>query len=516
MIEDLLISGFGVIGTEVLYQIVKKNKKNKLNITVLEKDYSNFPGGVAYSSSNSKFGFFNNPLRLSNYDFQKWVGKLENQKKLIQYFKSNKDLNLGKWLKKNIVIKLNKFRNINELYLPRLSYSIFLKEKFIKTLKMLETKKFIKVNFFENELIKVSKIKNEGKYICSVNKNLEKKKIIIKNNELIIVNSGKKKRKIFKTNKIILGLGILPPSNINKKNPFKDKNYIHDFYATGATNNLLKKIKRKLNSKKILVVFIGNKAGLLETVQEIENLDKMILKKLKIITISPSLLSLEKAELSEKYSKYKFKYLLNKKISKIKKSYEILSLIKSEFKNGIKLNFNKYDVWTLILKNNLLDKCFKRLSLEEKKIYNNEIFTKLRNLTRYTYPEAVDAKNRLERKKILHNLNDKVHNLSKAKDKILVKTVKTKNILADVVINVSGPVSLLKNYKEVSCLNSLKKLCLNFNERGFISDKHHRINENIYAPGTLSSNFNPERRTIIKSITENCKITAVHFIKTNN
>ena len=30
MIEDLLISGFGVIGTEVLYQIVKKNKKNKL------------------------------------------------------------------------------------------------------------------------------------------------------------------------------------------------------------------------------------------------------------------------------------------------------------------------------------------------------------------------------------------------------------------------------------------------------------------------------------------------------
>ena len=71
MIEDLLISGFGVIGTEVLYQIVKKNKKNKLNINVLEKNYSNFPGGVAYSESNSKFGFFNNPLRLSNYDFQK-------------------------------------------------------------------------------------------------------------------------------------------------------------------------------------------------------------------------------------------------------------------------------------------------------------------------------------------------------------------------------------------------------------------------------------------------------------
>ena len=260
-------------------------------------------------------------------------------------------------------------------------------------------------------------------------------------------------------------------------------------------------------------MFIGNKAGLLETVQEIENLDKVILKKLKIISISSSLLSLEKAELSKKYNEYKFKYLLNKKISKIKKSYEILSLIKSEFKNGIKLNFNKYDVWTLILKNNLLDKCFKRLSSDEKKTYNNEVFTKLRNLTRYTYPETVDAKNRLERKKILQNLNDKVSDLSKFKDKILVKTSKTKKVLADVVVNVSGPVSLLKNYKEVSCLNSLKQLCSKYNQRGFISDKYNRIGNNIYAPGTLSSNFNPERRTIIKSITKNCEITASHFIK---
>ena len=513
MIEDLLISGFGVIGTEVLYQIVKKNKKNKLNINVLEKNYSNFPGGVAYSESNSKFGFFNNPLRLSNYDFQKWVKKIVNQKKLIQYFKSNKDLNLEKWLKKNILVKSNKFKNINELYLPRLTYSIFLKEKFIKTLKMLETKKFIKVNFFENELIKVSKINNEEKYICFANKNLKKKKIFIKNNELDIVNDIQKTQKTLKTKKIILGLGILPPTNINKENPFRDKNYIHDFYSAGATNNLLKKLKKRYNAKKIVVVFIGNKAGLLETVQKIENLDEVILQKLKIISVSSSLLSLEKAELSKKYSKYKFKYLLSKRISKIKKSYEILSLIKSEFDNGIKLNFNKYDVWTLILKNNLLDICYKKLSLEEKKIYNNEVFTKLRNITRYTYPETVDAKNRLERKKILRNLNDKVSDLSKIKDKILVKTSKARSFLADVVVNVSGPVSLLKNYKEVSCLNSLKQLCKKFNERGFISDKYNRIGNNIYAPGTLSSNFNPDRKTIIKSITENCKMTASHLIK---
>ena len=62
-------------------------------------------------------------------------------------------------------------------------------------------------------------------------------------------------------------------------------------------------------------------------------------------------------------------------------------------------------------------------------------------------------------------------------------------------------------------LESLKKVCKKFNERGFISDKFFQITDNVYAPGTLSSNFNPERKTIIKSITENCVVTAKHFVK---
>ena len=133
MIFDIAIIGFGVIGTESLYKITKNlNKSDSIKIAIIERDISKIPGGIAYSKENSKFGFFNNPLRLSNYDFQKWVKKIVNQKKLIQYFKSNKDLNLEKWLKKNILVKSNKFKNINELYLPRLTYSIFLKEKFIK------------------------------------------------------------------------------------------------------------------------------------------------------------------------------------------------------------------------------------------------------------------------------------------------------------------------------------------------------------------------------------------------
>ncbi len=60
MQKHVVISGFGVIGIEVLDQLIKKNKKKKLKISIIEKDFSNFPGGIAYSEKNSKYGFFNN------------------------------------------------------------------------------------------------------------------------------------------------------------------------------------------------------------------------------------------------------------------------------------------------------------------------------------------------------------------------------------------------------------------------------------------------------------------------
>ena len=50
---------------------------------------------------------------------------------------------------------------------------------------------------------------------------------------------------------------------------------------------------------------------------------------------------------------------------------------------------------------NILEKCYKKLNLTQKKIYDNKVFIQLRNLTRYTFPETVDAKNRLEKSMFL-------------------------------------------------------------------------------------------------------------------
>ena len=177
MFERLIISGFGVIGTEVFHQIVKRNKLKKLHISIIEKDFLNFPGGVAYSRDNSKYGFFNNPLRLSNNEFKNWVKKIPNQRKLIKYFRDNRDLNLDKWLKKNIKKNKYEFLNLKEIYLPRSAYSFFLEEKFSQTLKILSKKKnFIKVDFYENELIKVLKFNDQ--YKCLFKSKLIKKNLI--------------------------------------------------------------------------------------------------------------------------------------------------------------------------------------------------------------------------------------------------------------------------------------------------------------------------------------------------
>ena len=75
MNNHIVILGFGVIGTEALYQLLKKKIKKKLLISIVERDFSNIPGGIAYSEIKSKYGFFNNPLRLSNIEFIKWIKK---------------------------------------------------------------------------------------------------------------------------------------------------------------------------------------------------------------------------------------------------------------------------------------------------------------------------------------------------------------------------------------------------------------------------------------------------------
>ncbi len=506
---DVVIIGFGVIGTETLYYLSKKLKRsdNKISkIAIIEKKSDNIPGGVAYSIENSKYGFFNNPLRLSHPEFISWIGKRENIMKLIKFVKENPEFMLSNWLRKNY----NKLlKNNKEVYFPRLIYAFFLKERITISLQKLKEKK-VKVNFFSGEF---DEIKLNGCIYLNASRTLKKIKIS-KNFKKINVERKTGVIKKISSKYVVIGNGVLPPEKIPYSGNIKKNNYIWDFYAEGGTSNLVKKI-HKINKikKKIILTFIGNKAGLLETVQQIE---RLIFNKginIKINTISSNPLTLQKAKPSKNSKNFKFSIFKVKNLKKIKKASKILDMLIKEFKFSEAKGFNKYDVWTNILNKNLLNFCYSKLSKYEKKIYHSIIFPKIRNITRYTFPETIASKERLEKRQIIKFIKAKATYIKSSKEKIKVFTNKKKSIESDIVINVSGPVPIKKASDEVSFIRSLKKISNQFNDRGFSTNKNFKLKNFIFLPGTLSNNFNPLRQTIIKAVTNNAHRVAKNILE---
>ena len=515
MLFDFTIIGFGVIGVETLHGIKKnllkkkQKDKKKIKIAIIEKNLNNIPGGVAYSQESSKFGFFNNPLRLSHPEFIKWFNLLQNKKRIINFALANPSYNLNIWAKKNTFILDRRYNEYKEIYLPRLIYSFYLRDKILHFLKLKKSMN-ISLNFYKGE---VKQIKNEKTYNIFPNKLFDGFNINFNNKDFIIKNNSSNNLKLIKSKKIIIGTGIVPPKIIDELTIHKNSNYIWDFYSSGGTNNLLKKINIISKVKKnISIVFIGNKAGLLETMQEIERIIKNNKININIICISKNTQTLQKAEHSKKFNFLKLKYLIKVNIKNIKRAEQILHLLKKEFKNAKLNGFNQYDVWTNILTNKIMSICYNRLNAVEKKNYNFFVFPKIRNITRYTYPDTVSSKNRLEKAKRIKFIKDRVVKIVKYKNNLILKTKFKRLVKGDVVINVSGPVNIIDTKNEVKFVPSLRKITKKFNERGFSTNKNFMLEKGLYLPGTLSNNFNPGRETIIKAITKNAHRVANNLL----
>ena len=513
MLFDFAIIGFGVIGVETLYGIqkilLKNPKKNKIKIAIIEKNLKNVPGGVAYSRENSKFGYFNNPLRLSHPDFIKWFNLIDNKKILIDFSKNNLNYNLNDWLKNNEPILKKKFRDYKEIYLPRLIYSFYLNDKIVDFLK-LKKKMNISLKFYNGE---VNNLNNSNHYNIFPKKLFNEFTINSNTKNFILKRHESNSKKIIRSKKLVIGTGVVPPKMIRKVTIHKNSNYIWDFYSSGGTNNLINKINVISKIKKnINVIFIGNKAGLLETMQEIEKIIKSSKINIKITCISKNTQTLQKAERSKKFDFFQFKYLIKNNINKIKNAEDILQLLKSEFKYAKLNGFNKYDVWTNVLKNKIMSICYNRLSEKEKKNYNFSTFPLIRNMTRYTYPDTVSAKNRLERANKIKFIKDRVIKIIKNKNDLILETQSGKSIKGEIVINVSGPVSIVDNKNEIKFISSLRTITKKFNKRGFSPNNNFMLEKDLYLPGTLSNNFNPGRETIIRAITKNAHKVAKHIL----
>ena len=98
---------------------------------------------------------------------------------------------------------------------------------------------------------------------------------------------------------------------------------------------------------------------------------------------------------------------------------------------------------------------------------------------------------------------EKILEVKREKNILILETVNKKSIKGDIVINVSGPASVNDLKKEIEFAHSLKKITKKFNNRGFSTNKNFMVEKGLFLPGTLSNNFNPGRETIIKAITKN-------------
>ncbi len=507
MQTNIVIVGFGVIGTEFLSKLIEQvNKSKKMKIFIIDKNFNNIPGGEAYSIYQSKYGFFNNPLRISNPEFIKWIKKNKNISKLCNITKLKK-FGLKEWLSSNSVFCKKKTSKFNEVYFPRFFYSYFLEEKIIKSLKRINKKKNISVVFLNSNL---KSIEFKKKKICHLPRNTPILRDKIIENKVFFKKTKQQIKKI-QTDHLVIGTGIIPPKKISSEKLITNENYVEDFYGSRGTYNLIRLIKKNLLKKNELkIIFIGNKAGLLEALPELE---KFIMKNKKIIKlncISSNTMTLEKAILSKNFKMLKLE-IFEKQIRKKKiLAKDIFVYVKKEINNGIRKKFSKYDVWTLILKKKVLDKLYNLLPQKEKNAYNQSIFPQIRNITRYTFPRTIESLERLQKKKVLFFTNDRVININEKNKKLFLNGLRNKEIKADIIVNVSGPASLENTNPNLNYIESLKNISKNYNNRGFLTNNNFHLKENIFLPGTLSLNFNPKRLTIIKAITKNAHKVGVY------
>ena len=526
--------GGGITGLETIISaftnIQRQLKKSKKIIfAIIDKNPENIPGGVAYGFKNSQFGYFNNPIRLSPVQFTKWLIKKENKKKIISYLKIHGGYTGKDWIKKNInILYSSKIKQINELYIPRTIANFWMEQRLlwlISKMKKISKKNSIifDLKFFKGEVLAIKNLKDNYH------------KIIFKNNYCemlqykIIKNSFKKI--VFEKNKRIsepifsktqnIGLGLPPPKQLATTRAQKNNYYIWDFYSHGSTSNLINKILQ-INKikKKIRVYFIGYKAGLLESLPELK---KVILKKkikIEIICSSKDLVSIQEAKLSLNKKSYKLQVFKKKKLFNIRTAKKLYLSIMKEFELSYSLGYKKYDAWTQILNNKILDKCIKNFSYREKKQYYDFFYNRVRNVTRFTYPETIIAREKLLKMKILKTKKEIVKKVDNLKGQLIVETKSNNNkinkYICDLVINVSGPLNVGTLKNEIPLINDLRKNGAKILSGGFVVNNYFKISgiKNIYTPGILARGFNPERKTIIKAILENSQKAGESIAKT--
>ena len=147
-------------------------------------------------------------------------------------------------------------------------------------------------------------------------------------------------------------------------------------------------------------------------------LSALIIKKklnIKIICSSRELTSIQIAQLSLGKKKYTLKILNRKNLLNIDTAKKLQQSIHKELELTKFYGFKKYDAWTIILKKKIIFNCLKNFNNKEKILYDAFYHSRIRNETRFTYPETIIARELLIKNGILEANKEIVKNVFNSK-----------------------------------------------------------------------------------------------------
>jgi len=512
---DLCCIGSGVGSSEIFFQLSKlfinnndNLKKKNYKIILVDQFKENIGGGIPYTKEFCQYGYFNNPCRLSPNKFVDWVIKKKNIIKIFDYLETEGGISGRQWIKKNFFLKKKiKKKNLSEIYLPRAALGFWMKEKYIETLKLLkklkdEKKINIQLFFAENKAVKIKK--NNEKFVICLAKNSNINRINFAKNALNFKDSLNKNLNEISSKKIVISTGVQKAKKITN---LKNTKYIEDLYLRRGSKKIIELINDN-NKKNLVIHILGSKAGFLESLTEISFIHKLLKKKIKIISSSIYATTLNPAKLNN--GKVKLQFLNTANINKISKAKEIFELIKKELttSNDKKVN---YSLWTKILEKKLLNKALNKLNKDQLNIYNLYFFQKIRSLTRFTYPETINAMIKLKSLKILNLRKEKVTKIFFINNNFYTHCIdnykRVHIIKSDIVINVMGPTKFKDLMKKNNLLNSIIKIGAKYNEVGFKINNSFEVNnaKNLFVINSLASGFNKNRETILNATINNAK-----------
>lgn len=468
---DIIFIGAGISTAYTLMHLIEKldtfrDRGGALRILVIEKADEVWTG-VPYGARSGKSALIITPLKefLPSGDALAFLSWLEERAGETSYDSHNEDENLLKnWFDKNAAAL--KKGDLEDLYIPRYWFGMFMKERINKLLADASGKGLILCEIVSSEVVDLE--------FC-----VSYYKIVALKDEIVSRFVG---------DKVVLAIGSPPskPLYSHNRNSNKQPFIINDTYKPGLAS-VLKSIKNFFSDTGNVpanMLILGSNASALEMIYHLNDDIINRLGKLYVISSSgkfPSRISNIK---NEQFDPPALTSLSNEKDIIASRIFDcFIADFNFAETNGIDSECTYQPISSMIIK------LISRLNLNEQKKFVSHYGQKIGNYYRRAGSEYLDKMAELHSQNKMELIKGKFLNIEECGFTYVTPVAKMLlNSKIDVVVNCSGSMELTGDLSESCLLENLinRKLCkVNKSGRGFSTNDNFEASKNLYIAGPL-------------------------------